>query len=244
MTVKCVPAVRTKYTQQELIRGFVNGWYKQFKEIPKKESIGVLIAQNNLETGLSASMWNNNIGNVKYILSYSDQNIEYTMLNNVWEIVGGVKQTFQPPSPQTWFRSFPTLADGISFHLDFLKNHRYKSSWSAVLSGDPALFCHLLKVMGYYTAPESDYIRSVSYFFKKFLEDKEFESAVEELKQQILDANLSVEVTLDEQKKEQPAIILDSPKIPEVVTSENNHVDEKSNIFSTIFQFLAKLFKF
>jgi hypothetical protein len=69
------------------------GWIDQFDSIPKKESIGVLFAQNSLETGGTVSMWNNNFGNYKYIPSkdLSDDIYKtYMMLNGVWEIINVV----------------------------------------------------------------------------------------------------------------------------------------------------------
>jgi flagellar protein FlgJ len=123
-------------------------------------------------------MWNNNIGNVKYIPVAGDDNWEYMMLANVWEVINGQRVTFQPPSPATWFRAFPTLADGVAFQMDFLKNHRYANAWSAVESGNPAAFAHLLKLAGYYTAPEADYVRLMNYYFAKYMNDFTYETVV------------------------------------------------------------------
>lgn len=181
MTAKLVPTVRTKYTLTELIRGLVEGWYKKFGVIPKKESIGVLYAQNALETGGTVAMWNNNIGNVKYVPTKGDDDWQYMMLANVWEIVNGKKIIFQPPHQATWFRAFPTLGDGVAHHMDFLKNNRYKKAWGAVEAGDPAAFSHLLKVAGYYTASEEDYTKLMKSYFAKFMKDQTFEKVVAEL---------------------------------------------------------------
>lgn len=184
MTAKLVPTVRTTYTMQQLIQGFVLGWQKQFGVIPSKESVGVLYAQDTLETGSTVAMWNNNVGNVKYVPSANaadDVGKEYMMLANVWEIVNGQKVIFQPPSQATWFRAFETLADGIAFHLDFLKNHRYKAAWSAVESGNPAAFSHLLRLAGYYTAPEADYTRLMNTFFNKYMKDPTYDNVVAKL---------------------------------------------------------------
>jgi hypothetical protein len=184
MTAKLVTAVRTTYNQQQMIKGFVEGWFKQFGSVPKKESIGVLYSQNALETGGTVSMWNNNVGNVKFVPN-KDPNLdagkEYMMLANVWEIIGGVKKIFNPPDPATWFRSFPTLAEGISFHLDTLKNKNFKSAWTAVDSGNPAAFAHLLKLKGYYTAPEADYIKLMNFYYSKYMKDSTFEVAIKSL---------------------------------------------------------------
>lgn len=181
MAAKLVPTVRTTYTKSQVVAGFVDGWTKQFGKIPTKESIGVLYAQNALETGGTAAMWNNNIGNVKFVPSANPENdndIEYMMLANVWEIVNGQKIIFQPPHQATWFRSFPTLGDGVSQHFNFLKNHRYKTAWTAVESGNPAAFAHLLKIAGYYTASEADYVRLMNVYFNQYMKSGDYEKAV------------------------------------------------------------------
>ena len=179
-----VPAVRTTYNQQQMIKGFVEAWFKQFGVLPKKESVGVLYAQNALETGGTVAMWNNNVGNVKFVPN-KDPNLDtgkqYMMLSNVWEIIGGKKVIFNPPDPATWFRAFPTLAEGIADHLDFLKNKRYKTAWTAVESGNPAAFAHLLKVGMYYTAPEADYIKLMNFYYNKYMADTTFEATVKSL---------------------------------------------------------------
>lgn len=182
MPAKLVPTVRTTYTSAQVVKAFVEAWKRLYNQIPKKESIGVIYAQNALETGLTKAMWNNNIGNVKYLAKPSDtESIEYCMLANVWEIVKGKKVTFQPPHPATWFRSFKSLADGVEYHFKFLKNNRYKDSWAAVEKGDPASFAHLLKLKGYYTASEADYIKLMKYHFNLFMRSKDFENAVKGL---------------------------------------------------------------
>lgn len=187
MAAILVPTVKTSYNGTQMVAGFIKGWANQFNEIPKKESVGVVWSQNAIETGSTTSMWNNNIGNVKYAPSKNqddDNNIKYMMLSNVWEIINGKKVIFQPPHPATWFRSFDTLEEGVGFHLDFLKNHRYKNSWSAIETGDPAQFAHLLKVAGYYTAPEADYIKGMNFHFNKFMKDTTFETVAQTIQLQ------------------------------------------------------------
>jgi hypothetical protein len=181
MTAKLVPTIKTTYTQSQLIEGFILGWLKQWGEVPSKMTIGVLYAQNALETGGTTAMWNNNIGNVKYVPRDGDDDWYYMMLANVWEIVNGKKVIFQPPHAATWFRAFPTLSDGVAHHFDFLKNYRYKKAWGAVEAGNPAAFAHLLKVAGYYTAPEADYIRLMNYYFNKFMQDITYEKVTAKL---------------------------------------------------------------
>jgi flagellar protein FlgJ len=185
MAANLVPTVKTSYNSTEMIRGFIEGWKKAFNEIPKKECIAVLWAQNQLETGGTVSMWNNNIGNVKFVASANpndDSGKDYMMLANVWEIVNGKRLVFQPPHPATWFRSFATLGDGISWHMSFLMNKRYKIAWQAVVEGDPVKFCKLLRQQGYYTAPEADYTKAVMGYFNIFMRGKTFDSVVAEIK--------------------------------------------------------------
>lgn len=199
MSATLVPTVRTSYNGSQMIEGFVRGWFKQFGELPKKEAVGVIWSQNALETGSTTSMWNNNIGNVKFVPSSNpddDNDKQYMMLANVWEILNGKKVIFQPPDPATWFRSFATLEEGVAFHLDFLKNHRYKAAWAAVEAGDPAEFAHLLKVARYYTAPESDYAKAMTAYFKKFMADPTFDNVVASLQPKLVTDPNTGEVTV------------------------------------------------
>lgn len=243
MTATLVPTVRTSYTMQQLIQGFVLGWQKQFGVIPPKEAVGVLYAQDALETGSTVSMWNNNIGNVKFVPSSNpanDEGKEYMMLANVWEMVNGKKVIFQPPSQATWFRAFESLADGIAFHLDFLKNHRYKNAWSAVESGNPAAFAHLLRVAGYYTAPETDYVRLMNMYFAKYMKDTTYEKVVAELTKPVPVPEPIPEPTPDPTPEPLPVPVEPAPPVvPEVVAPP---VPAK-NTLQTILEFLFPLLK-
>lgn len=199
MSATLVPTTRTSYTVPQMIEAFIRAWYHEFNEMPKKEAIGVIWSQTAIETGATTSMWNNNIGNVKYSPNKdpnADTGVKYMMLANVWEIIKGKKIIFQPPDPATWFRAFDTLEEGIRFQLNFLKNKRYKSSWKAVEAGDPVQFAHLLKVAKYYTAPEDEYAKGMRFHFNKFMKDKTFETIVEKLNQEMSNTN-NVKDTVD-----------------------------------------------
>lgn len=177
MVLKRVPTVRTFCTEEELIKGFVDGWIKSFNKIPSKESIGVLYAQNALETGATKYMWNYNIGNVK-AKDIPGQVVEYCVLNNVWEIINGKKIILSPESPGSWFLSFRTLADGVSHHISFLRNNRYNKAWEAVENGNPAAFVSKLKKLGYFTASEADYIKLMNFYFNKYMKSNHYELAI------------------------------------------------------------------
>lgn len=104
------------------------------------------------------------------------------MLANTWEIINGKKVVFQPPHPATWFRAFDNLDEGVTHHLDLLRNKRYKIAWSAVEQGDPGEFARLLKQAGYYTAPVEAYVNLIIQHFNKFMKTDTFEKTLEEVK--------------------------------------------------------------
>jgi hypothetical protein len=193
--LKRVTTVRTQYTPQEMVDAFVEAWYGIFNVVPKKEQIGVIFGQWALETGMSASMYNNNIGNVKAPRNPSEE-VEYCVLHNVWEIIDGKKIILSPEDPGSWFRSFPTLLDGVKFHFNFLKNKRYKIAWVAVEAGDPADFSKKLRQQGYYTAPEDHYTKALVSYFKKFNNSSYFENAAKKLEDKINPKPVSVKKAL------------------------------------------------
>lgn len=228
MSGHLVPTVRTTYTTYDIIKALIQGWSANEGSLPNKRQIGVIWAQNALETGQSTSMWNNNIANVKYTAAAGD--VDYCQLANVGEMVKGIKIVYQPPHPATWFRSFKTLADGVTFQINFLKNARYKNSWSAVQAGNPAAFAHLLKIAGYYTASEQDYVNAINTYFNKYMKDTNFEKALAEV-QKVISMN-SIE----------PGIAEPEPvSIPEVTIVGNPTIwDQISAFFASILKKFKK----
>lgn len=229
MPGKLVPTVRTTYSEYDFVKALILGWIANEHSAPTQQQVGVLWAQNALETGQSYSMWNNNIANVKYTASAGD--VDYCMLNNVWEIVNGQKVMFQPPSPATWFRSFPTLADGVTFQINFLQNHRYRTAWTAVQAGNPAAFAHLLRLAGYYTAPESQYVAAINAFFNRFMKDGTFAKALADVQAPIIEP-IAPPLT-------EPAPV-ENVK-PTVIN--NTMIVGKVSVWDSILAFVSKLFK-
>lgn len=176
--LKRVPTVRTNFKVEDFIKSLVKAWYQSYKVVPTKAQIAVIYSQWGLETGLGAFCWNNNIGNVKAV-DVPGVVVEYCALNGVWEIINGKRITLKPEDPGAWFRSFPTLDLGVASHMDILRNKRYKIAWAAVEQGNPALFAHLLRQQGYYTAPEADYMRAMQYYFLKFMNSNMFERVID-----------------------------------------------------------------
>lgn len=175
--LKWAPTIKTQFTIFEFTKSLIDVWLKTYNVIPAKEQLGVIIAQWQLETGSGKHCYNYNIGNVKAV-DKPNEIVEYCVLNNVWEIINGKRIILSPNDPGSWFRSFPTLADGVAHHFNFLKNNRYKHAWTAVESGNPAAFAHLLKIAGYYTASEADYIKLMNSFFNSYMKSNDYENAV------------------------------------------------------------------
>lgn len=180
--LKRVTTIKTYASSDDMAKAFIEAWIKLFGTTPRKESIAVLYAHNYLETGGNNYFWNWNIGNIKAIDAVGKE-VEYMELANTWEIDSkGVKHIYQPPHPQTWFRSFNSLEDGVLFYMNFLRNNRYKVAWAAVEQGNPKLFAQLLKRQGYYTASVDSYIKLMIIGFNRFMSLSIYENTIDKLR--------------------------------------------------------------
>lgn len=232
---KLIETTQTIYSQSELCRAVIEAWNNLYQSIPSKAAVGIILSQHSIETG-AKYFWNNNWGNLKVGNDDPNQTVDYMMLKNVWEIENGVKKIYQPPARQTWFRSFPTLIDGVTFHLNLLKNGRYKSSWPAIEAGDVALFAHDLKVNGYYTAPESDYVAGMNRFFHPYMASQDYDQALSE-------SGLVVAPPL------QPWVSTpDDPTPPGISPLDppaqiNSNIPPTANWLSTIFTSIMEIFR-
>jgi hypothetical protein len=151
------PATRTPAAPRDVLAAIRRAWPEG-----SRESCLVLLAQWGIETGDGASCWNHNLGNVKRVKGQA-----WTMLGNVWEILGGKKVVFQPPHPQTHFCAFDSLDEGAAFFVEKLRT-RFAKAWPAVLSGDPATFSRTLKSLRYYTADEKAYTAAIVARYRQF----------------------------------------------------------------------------
>lgn len=224
-----VPTIRTVCTEKDLCKAFIKGWQKLYNSTPSKNSIGVIVAQHNLETGSSTMCWSWNLGNVKYNHTLGDDNIKYCVLNGVFEYINGQRITLSPTDPGSWFRAFDTLDEGVEFYLKFLANGRYKKAWEAVITGDPASFTHLLKMASYYTAPESDYLKAEMSFFNQFMKSQSYELALNELNAPVVTFPIvHPEVDLT------PSSPQETVDVP--LTPEPTRMQKVSNFFSGLFK--------
>lgn len=74
--------------------------------------------------------------------------------------------------------AFPTLADGVAHYLKFLKGGRYNSCWKFIEAGQPANFVSSIKKLGYFTAPEADYIKLMNVFYNRYMKATYYEDAL------------------------------------------------------------------
>jgi hypothetical protein len=158
-----VPLIRTTCTTDELAAAI-----READPTFTRQAAGIVWAQWALETGRGEACWNHNVGNVKTTPAQAAAGVPYTMLPGTTEYIGGVLMTFQPPDPQTWFRAFASLAEGMAHHLAFLKR-RYGNAWPSLLSGDPTTFATELKARGYYTAPLATYAGAMRHLHAEWM---------------------------------------------------------------------------
>lgn len=165
----------TPVDEGDLIMALVHGWKRFYGWLPSADQMGCCLAQMNLETGRMKYCHNWNVGNIKkkHETKWSkDDGKDWQMFrcSEVLKVDGKWKEVwFDPPHPQTHFRAYRTLEDGVVDYIKFLAlRDRYKAAWSKVLDGDPRAFSHELKQGGYYTASEALYTRTVVRLFEEF----------------------------------------------------------------------------
>lgn len=184
---------QTVYPPEVIVQALIEAWYFLFKEIPSEDSIGVLYAQNALETGYSEHMYNNNIGNIKAI-DKSIQVINYVNLKDTWEIIDGKKVILPNDSPGSRFLAFETLKEGCIHHLEFLKTTRFSKAWGKIIEGNPAEFVQEIKAQKYFTGDLNSYRNSVVWIFNKYKRDKLYLTAMDNININTIPLNIPITV--------------------------------------------------
>lgn len=157
MTEACVAATLTPCVPEDVYEALAIVWHRLMADEPgSRASRLVLLAHWALETGFGHGCWCWNLGNIKHVAG-DGQSYCMVRLN---EVIGGQVRWFVPPDPATWLRAYTSLEDGTQDYLCRMRAE-FRAAWPAVMAGDPALFCHLLKLARYYTAPESEYTAGV-----------------------------------------------------------------------------------
>lgn len=161
--------------------------------IPETKQIALVLAKITLESGregtmLLTSCYDGNVGNIKAGLDYDGMFTLYPCN----EVLGGHVKWFGPEGelsgrggsvvgtryalppagdghPQCRFRAYANEVDGIYEYLDFIWSDKYKDAKAALLEGDPIAYVHELKRLGYFTADETAYARSVASIHAEFV---------------------------------------------------------------------------
>src|ERR1700690_272250 len=117
-----VKRIKTEVSEPQMAQALINGWKFLFGNAPSKQQIGLLIAQNNLETGHRKSMWNFNVGNIT-----TDGNGPFNYYDDL--------TTDEQVTPGVWkkknlkYRSYNSLDDGVKDYLKLLSGQKYSEVW-------------------------------------------------------------------------------------------------------------------
>jgi flagellum-specific peptidoglycan hydrolase FlgJ len=144
---KLLQLARTIVQPSQVYLSLRDAWQAQLGESPERASLLVLLSQWSLETANGARCMNFNLGGIKHV---DGDGCDYCEFLTV-EYKNG-----QPIRMMLPFRAYPSLEAGAADYLELIRK-RFALAWPAVVTGQTADFAHLLKLQGYYTAPEQDY---------------------------------------------------------------------------------------
>lgn len=149
-----LPDQLTPCSPKLMFEAFFYAWLHLFGAEPSTASLLILLAQWAFETGWGKKCHRWNIGNFKSSPGDGRAWVFYACT----EYLGNppVLHSFTPPHPQTRFRAYLTIEEGVTDYVVSLKRQFWKA-WPAVEMGDPVQFAHLLKSQGYYTDDEAHY---------------------------------------------------------------------------------------
>lgn len=142
-----VPPTATPATPEQVYQAMAAAWPSIVGAAPSEDSLLVLLAQWDLETGGGKSMIQWNIGNFKASPASGHLWCEYMTT----EVIGGITEHLMQS-----FAAYTSLADGMQAYLKAMHT-RFSSAWSYVVDGDLDGFAQALKDEGYYTASEASY---------------------------------------------------------------------------------------
>lgn len=175
---------RTTVTPAAL-RAALNWNFRAQGYLLSNHALDVLVAMSAHETAEWRSCWNFNLGNVKASAAYSGA---YTCLTNVWERLEGKLRWFSPRGetdgkggpligpeypcppghPQTRFRAYASLPEGVTGFVDKMTG-KYRPSLDVLLTGGSVdEFVAALKKQKYFTGNLVGYQAAVRKFYEQF----------------------------------------------------------------------------
>ncbi len=184
--------VKTPMTFQEAHDCMIWALKTRIGNDPSDEVLALALAKTALETGRWTSIWNGNWGNVKAADTYAGMFTCITLNEclsrggqtvTVWFAPEGELSASPSNSgkliaaplavpdghPQTRMRAFANNFDGVDQYVDFVATGRYSKAWTALLTGNAVSYVHELKMAGYFTAPETEYVKGVASLQNEFL---------------------------------------------------------------------------
>jgi len=194
MTMQAVytPSQKTPFSFDTAVECMKWALKAQLNADPSEATLALALAKTALETGRWNAIWNYNWGNVKAGEQYNGQ---YTciVLNECLNRGGKIVTVWFAPEgelsaapsyggkliaaplavpeghPQTRMRAFANEYDGVDQYVGFVNSGHYAKAWQALLTGNAMSYVHELKVAGYFTAPESDYVKGVAALQHEFM---------------------------------------------------------------------------
>lgn len=150
------------------------------------EGLALCLSKSALETGRWTKIYNYNFGNRRPGSKQTAGN--YTCFPICNEVINGAVHWYTPAGetkgkggpvigtpvavppghPGSWFLSFANEYDGASQYVDFLRD-RFPVAFAKMIAGDCPGYVHALKVGGYFTADEAQYLAGVQSIHREFI---------------------------------------------------------------------------
>lgn len=147
---------KTPLTADEAAKAIAAGYRAVVGSTPSQKILALLIGQWALETGNGQSIHNFNFGNVKFS---SSRDTDWQFFR-CWELVGGEKVYYDPPSNVCKFAAYRTPEDGARAFIETLK--RRPHWWAGLQTGTPEGFVKgLTTAPAYFTDNPATYMKNL-----------------------------------------------------------------------------------
>ncbi|HEY5268022.1 MAG TPA: glucosaminidase domain-containing protein [Candidatus Saccharimonadales bacterium] len=167
---KRVEMVKTSVSESQMAQAIIAVWKGMFGNTPSKEQVSMILAQNNLETGNRANMYNYNVGNITHT---QGDGFDYWQSKD-WHYNAQHDKVYYTAK----FRAYPNLETGVKDYFKLLNNKRYAGAFQHIIHPDPTAFSKALKAGGYYGADEKTYTAGIQAQFNKVNKSNGYEVAM------------------------------------------------------------------
>jgi hypothetical protein len=151
-----LPNVMTPMTADEVAKALAAAFKRLTGKLPSVKILSLLLGQWALESANGKAIHNFNYTNIKR--NSGDPFYQYFRCS---EIVDGVEQFFDPPSPVCAFAAYKSATDGAEAYIRILKKR--PNWWNGLLTGDIEQFnAGLSTAPKFYTANPTLYLNVLS----------------------------------------------------------------------------------